>query len=171
MDKFDYREILDKNLKQTAKKFGLGNKFTYQHVNDPKHISVILNNWLEENKIETLKWPHSSLDQNPIEHMWDELESRIKQHHLYNKEEPKKVLQQEWVGIGNVVPEKLIDSVPDRLYECLPMKDYRTPYWALKTMMNFSCDFSLLRAVRKIFYNRKKKTYFLGLFLSFMSKH
>ena len=53
---------------------------------------------------------------NPIEHLWDELERRMKKHHPKNKE---KILLKEWNNIGTDVTEKLVDSVPNRLYECV----------------------------------------------------
>ena len=117
MDRFCYREILQKNLLQSAKKLGLNNTLVYQHDNDPKHTAKIVKDWLKQNKIETLKWPPFSPDLNPIEHIWDELERRMKKHHPNNKEELKKVLLQEWNGIGADITVKLVDSVPNRLYE------------------------------------------------------
>ena len=44
---------------------------------------------------------------NPIEHLWDELERRMKK------------LLKEWNNIGTDVTEKLVDSVSNRLYECV----------------------------------------------------
>ena len=115
-------------MKQSAKKLGLGKELVFQHDNDPKHTSAVVKNWLRENKIETLKWPPYSPDLNPIEHMWDELERRMKKHQPKNKEELKTILHQEWIGIGKEVTEKLVDSVPNRLYECVQMKGYPTRY-------------------------------------------
>ena len=60
--------------------------------------------------------------------MWDELERRMKTHHPKNKKELKKVLLLEWNGIGTDITEKLVDSVPNRLYECLRMHGYPTRY-------------------------------------------
>ena len=70
-------------------------------------------------KIETLNWPPFSPDMNPIEHLWDELERRMKKYHPKNKEELKEILLKEWNNIGTDVTEKLVDSVPNRLYECV----------------------------------------------------
>ena len=38
------------------------------------------------------------------------------------------LLIQEWNKIELPVLEKLVDSVPSRLYECIKMKDYPTKY-------------------------------------------
>ena len=40
---------------------------------------------------------------NPIEHLWDELEKRMKKHHPKNKEELKEILLKEWNNIGTDV--------------------------------------------------------------------
>ena len=56
---------------------------------------------------------------NPIEHLWVELERRMKKHHPKNKEELKEIILKEWNNIGTDVTEKLVDSVPNCLYECV----------------------------------------------------
>ena len=128
MDRFVYREILQKNLRQSAQKLGFGNQIVFQHDNDPKHTSAVVRNWLKEKHIEVLRWPPFSPDLNPIEHVWDELERRMKKHQPKNKDELKQYLLQEWLAIGTDVTEKLVDSVPNRLYECVRMKGYPTRY-------------------------------------------
>ncbi|CAF1541910.1 unnamed protein product [Rotaria magnacalcarata] len=128
MDRFMYREILEKNLMESANKLGLSNDFIFQHDNDPKHRAVFVNDWLKKKQIQVLKWPSFSPDLNPIEHLWDELERRMKKHQPKNKDELKRYLLHEWAGIGRDVTEKLVDSVPNRLYECVKMKGYPTRY-------------------------------------------
>ena len=66
-----------------------------------------------------MNWPSFSSDMNPIEHFWDELERRMKKHHPKNKEKLKEILLKERNNIGTGVTEKLVDSVPNRLYECV----------------------------------------------------
>lgn len=128
MDRFRYREILQENLMKSVEKLGLEKKFVFQHDNDPKHTAGVVKDWLNEKKIETLKWPAFSPDLNPIEHMWDELERRMKKHNPSNKEELKEMLLKEWNSIGLDVTEKLVDSVPSRLYECVRAHGYPTRY-------------------------------------------
>ena len=52
MDRFLDREILRKNLLQSCRKLGLENSFVFQHDNDRKHISGLVNYWLKQKKIE-----------------------------------------------------------------------------------------------------------------------
>ena len=128
MDRFKYREILQQNLFQSAQKLKIPTSFIFQHDNDPKHTAGIVKDWLKENNVETLNWPPFSPDLNPIEHLWDELERRMKKHQPRNKDELKQALLLEWNGIGLDVTEKLVDSVPNRLFECSRMNGYPTRY-------------------------------------------
>ena len=63
-----------------------------------------------------------------IENLWDKLERRVKKHQPKNTTELELLLIQEWNKIELFVLEKLVDSVPIRLYECIKMKDYPTKY-------------------------------------------
>ena len=42
MDRFMYREILEKNLTESARKLGLGPNFVFQHDNDPTLVEILL---------------------------------------------------------------------------------------------------------------------------------
>ena len=128
MDRFLYHEVRRKNLLQSCQKLGLEKSFVFQHDNDPKHIAGVVKNWLKQRKIETLNWPPCSPDMNPIEYLWDELGRRMKKHYPKNKEELKEILLKEWNHIGTDITEKLVDSVPNRLNECVRMRGYPTRY-------------------------------------------
>lgn len=128
MDRFYYRRILEENLLPSIHQLGLGTNFMFMHDNDPKHTSALVNDWLRNNNIKVLEWPSSSPDLNPIEHLWDELERRMKKHHPKNKAELGQCLLEEWQKIELPVLAKLVDSVPNRLDECIKMKGYPTRY-------------------------------------------
>ncbi|CAF1531494.1 unnamed protein product, partial [Rotaria magnacalcarata] len=81
MDRFMYREILEKNLMEAANKLGLSNDFIFQHDNDPKHRAVFVNDWLKKKHIQILFYftmsnlsLHDENDSNP---------STIKQYSKY----------------------------------------------------------------------------------------
>ena len=123
-----YKDILAQNLFQSSKKLRLGSSMVFQHDNDPKHTSRVVKNWLAEKRVECLIWPSFSPDLNPTEHLWDELERRLKKHQPKNEKELRELLQVEWNNIGEDVTKKLVESVPNRLYECFRMKGYPTKY-------------------------------------------
>ena len=127
IDRFYYRDILEQNLFPSVDHF----KFEQSHFmrdNDRKHTSWLVKDWLKQKTIRTLPWPSFSPDLNPIENLWDELERRIKTHQPKNLEELEVQLTQEWNNNELSVLEKLVDSVPSRLYECVKMKGYPTKY-------------------------------------------
>lgn len=128
MDRFYYREILERNLLPSIEQLSLQNQCIFMHDNDPKHTSKLIKDWLKEKKIETMPWPPYSPDFNPIENLWDELERRVKKHQPKNKQELESLLKQEWYQIELPVLQKLVESVPNRLYQCIKMKGYATKY-------------------------------------------
>jgi hypothetical protein len=128
MDRHYYRDILEQNLLPSIDHFQLGQACIFMHDNDPKHTSKLVKEWLKKKRIETLPWPSCSPDSNPIENLWDELERRVKKKQPKNLRELELVLAQEWNKIELRVLEKLVDSVPSRLYECTRTKGYPTRY-------------------------------------------
>ena len=119
-----YRDILQKKLLESIKKLNVGREWVMQQGNDPKHRAHIGTHWLEEKEVELLKWPLFSPDLNPIEHMWDEVERRMKKEKPKNETELKQSLLRVWVGIGTDITKKLVDSVPNRLNEVIRMNGY-----------------------------------------------
>ena len=123
-----YRDILQKNLFESAKKLHLGKRWVMQQDNDPKHRAHVVTHWLNQKGVERLDWPSSSPDLNPIEHMWDEVERRMKKESPTNVTDLKQCLLRVWHAIGQDVTKKLVDSVPNRLNEVIRMKGYPTRY-------------------------------------------
>jgi transposase len=123
-----YRSILQENLFDSVKKLNLGGKWIMQHDNDPKHRAHIVTKWLDEKGVERLKWPSFSPDLNPIEHIWDEVERRMKTEKPKNETELKQALLRVWHNIGHDITKKLVDSVPNRLNEVIKMNGYPTRY-------------------------------------------
>ena len=65
---------------------------------------------------------------NPIEHLWDELDRRLKKRQPTSKSDLQRVLLEEWNSIGRDVIEKLVDSMPNRFYVCIKQKGHPTRY-------------------------------------------
>lgn len=128
MDQFAYLNILKTNMKQSVRQLGLGDDFWFQHDNDPKHTANNVKLWLLYNTKHQLRMPPQSPDLNPIEHLWDLLERRIRQHSITSKEMLKSVIFNEWGKITWQDTFKLAHSMPHRLKEVLKLKGYPTSY-------------------------------------------
>lgn len=128
MDQFKYLNILKENLKQSAQKLDLEEDFWFQQDNDPKHTAHNIKLWLLYNIKNQLKSPPQSPDLNPIEHLWDLLERKIRQHKITSKDMLKSVIMDEWAKISTDDTLKLVKSMPNRLAEVLKRKGYPTSY-------------------------------------------
>lgn len=128
MDKKYYMEILKRNVKKSAEKLKLPDSFTFQHDNDPKHTAHDVRMWLAHHIKHTLPHPPQSPDLNPIEHLWEELDRRVKKRAISTKTELKVALVEEWRNIGAETPQKLVSSMPRRLEAVIQQKGLATKY-------------------------------------------
>lgn len=128
MDKMLYLNILKNNLSKSAEKLGLAGNYYFQQDNDPKHTAHIVREWILYNTPHTLKTPPQSPDLNPIEHLWDALDKRIRTHDIGSKAQLKQALTEEWAKIGPELTTNLVTSMPNRLKEVIKRKGFPTHY-------------------------------------------
>jgi transposase len=95
LDKNKYLNILKNNLKKSAPNMGIMENFKLYQDNDPKHKAWIVQEFLLYNCPNVLQSPPQSPDLNPIEHVWDELDRRIRKTSITSIEELKKRLEEE----------------------------------------------------------------------------
>lgn len=128
MNQFVYIDILKRNLKVSAEMLGISNDYYFQQDNDPKHTAHNARLWLLYNTPHQLRTPPQSPDINPIEHVWDALERKIRTHDIQNKVQLKDALLLEWNNISSSYTEKLVASMQTRLKEVIRLKGYPTKY-------------------------------------------
>ena len=85
------------NLSSSAEKMGIKNDFIFMHGNDLKNTACNIRMWmLHYSTPAYLKTPPQSPNINPIEYLWDYLESQIRKHEISSKEGLKNAFQEEW---------------------------------------------------------------------------
>ena len=87
--------------------------------------------WIVQKKIKILPdWPSQSPDLNPIEHLWHELERRLRKRsaHPKNFRELEEALQDEWERIPPETYINLIESMPHRIEACIKNNGWPTKY-------------------------------------------
>uniref|UniRef100_A0A0K8UIS9 Transposable element Tcb2 transposase n=1 Tax=Bactrocera latifrons TaxID=174628 RepID=A0A0K8UIS9_BACLA len=128
MNKFDYLNILKNNVAPSVEKLGLSENWIFQQDNDPKQKSKIVSEWLLYRTPKTLDHPPQSPDLNPIEHLWEHFDRKIRQRSISSKDDLKQALTEEWSKISPEVTKNLTESMPRRLTEVLKSKGKQTKY-------------------------------------------
>lgn len=106
--------VLEEHVVPAA--FGVGEDFLFMQDNARPHVAVATMNFLREVGIEVMDWPALRPDLNPIEHVWDMLERRIRK-----RPNPPQTIQQltqalteEWERIPQEDLRKLVRSMTRR---------------------------------------------------------
>lgn len=88
----------------------------FQHDNARPHTARVTVAYLNDQNIRRLPWPSLSPDLNPIEHLWDELDRRLRAsaNPPATANELFAQLQQEWDAIPRQTIQHLIASMPRR---------------------------------------------------------
>ena len=82
---------------------------TFQHDNARPHVARVCHDFLNQNNVQVLDWPPYSPDLNPIEHLWDALDRRVRKRVNVpnNIAQLQLALIQEW----NNIPQRTIDNL------------------------------------------------------------
>jgi hypothetical protein len=86
--------------------------------------------WEQAQGIHRVDWPAQSSDLNPIEHLWDHLDRRLRERgHLPTScAEMAAALQEEWGRIPLDVVRNLVSDVPSRTRAVIDAKGGPTRY-------------------------------------------
>ena len=120
-----YCKILEEDLMGTLHFYNLDtDDIVFQHDNDPKHTAARTKQWFQDNEVEVLTWPPQSPDLNPIKHIWNDVDRRLRA--LKIEIRGKEMLWEEVSKIWNETSLetciKLIESMPERIADVIKAK-------------------------------------------------
>ena len=102
-----------------------------QQDNARPHVARVCQDFLANNNIAPLAWPPYSPDLAPIEHMWDELDRRVRK-----RRNPPATLAQlrnalidEWNNIPMRTVNALVNSIQRRIRAAMAARGGHTRYW------------------------------------------
>ena len=104
--------------------------FLFQHDNAPVHKARSIQKWFVKIGVEELDSLAQSPDLNPIEHLWDELERRLRArpNRLTSVPDLTNALVVERKQVPAAMFQHLVESLPRRVEAVLAAKGGPTPY-------------------------------------------
>lgn len=141
MDSFVYRSILEEHMLPYARE-NMAPTWCLQMDNDSKHTSELMKGnlhkpkrkrditgWFRDNGVTLLDgWPSQSPDLNPIEHVWEMVDRKIRQYKAKNAGELMNLIQMEWQKIPDDYLKNLVLSMPNRLRAVIRSRGFATRY-------------------------------------------
>ena len=118
MNAAKYKQILIHHAILSGKRL-IGNKFIFQHDNDPKHSAKTVKSYLQGKTVDAtltvLDWPPQSPNLNIIEAVWDYLDRERNKKQPKSTEELWQVLEEAWDNLPQDYLRKLQESLPKRV--------------------------------------------------------
>uniref|UniRef100_A0AAZ3RNS9 Tc1-like transposase DDE domain-containing protein n=1 Tax=Oncorhynchus tshawytscha TaxID=74940 RepID=A0AAZ3RNS9_ONCTS len=101
---------------------------TLQHDNATSHTARSVHDVLQDRNVSVLPWPAKSPDRNPIEHVWDLLDRRVRARAIppRNVQELAGALVEEWRNISQQDLANLVQSTRRRCTAVLNADTYCT---------------------------------------------
>ena len=124
-----YQKMLQGNLIASGSTI-CGDNWKFQQDNASIHTSKATMGWFKSNRVDVIEWPACSPDMNPIENLWGVLTYRVygknKQYESVN--DLKMAIINAWESLKKEELQKLVDSMPDRVFQLIQSKGGATKY-------------------------------------------
>lgn len=127
MDAVKYRDsVLEPHVVPFVRRHNL----TFQQDNARPHVARLCRDFLARNEVVPLEWPPYSPDMSPIEHLWDDLDRRVRK----RPNPPSNVAQltaaliEEWGNIPVAIINKLMNSMHRRIRAARKARGGHTRY-------------------------------------------
>ena len=94
------------------------------------HTSQYSTWWMETHDFKILEWASHSPDLNPIENLWEHLDSALRKQKSIpiKKEELINAIRDEWNNLSQEYLRTLISSMPNRVKSIIRVKGWHTKY-------------------------------------------
>jgi transposase len=129
MNSNGYQKVLKHHLIDIGENIG-GSDWVFQQDNAPVHRSKVNISWFKSQKVNVLPWPSLSADLNPIENLWGMLARKVYNEgkQFSTKEQLKTAILNSWEEISLEHLQKLVSSMPDRIFEVIKLNGAKTKY-------------------------------------------
>lgn len=131
MNSKEYCKVLYDGLIATYEMYNLSfSNHVFMQDNAACHVSRETKSWLNTNNIQCLEWPPCSPDLNPIEHVWDYLEKKLRARFttFTDHNEMYQIIEEEWYKIDSEYIKKLYFSMCSRIKQVIISKGDNTKY-------------------------------------------
>ncbi len=110
--------------------FGQHNNFQFQQDNALPHTARATMNLFQAHNVNVMQWPSRSPDLNPIEHVWDILNRRIRRNNrtFNNLQELENALIREWNAIPQREIKKILNGMNKRCRSVIDARGAWTRY-------------------------------------------
>lgn len=99
-----------------------------QKDNARPHTARVTQNFLVTNNVQTLLWPALSPEMNPIEHVWDYMKRKIRARNVYNVQQLRQAITNEWNQLPARFLHSLVASMRRRCTELIRVNGGHTHY-------------------------------------------
>ena len=109
---------------------GQRRNMTFQQDNSRPHVARLIMNFLRHENVLVMAWPSMSPRLSPIEHVWDEMDRRLKQrpNQPVTLQGLGEALQEVWQEIPQAFHANLVASIRRRCQECVKARGGHTHY-------------------------------------------
>jgi transposase len=117
-----YLKILREDLMWTIEDHGFEvGEVVFQQDGASCHTATLTKRWLTRKKIKFFDWPPQSADLNPIEHLWDEVDRRLRDlpGQISSEKDLWEKIQKVWQAIDVETCMRLIRSMPERIRDVI----------------------------------------------------